>query len=169
MEALLSAAARALAAGDALLALKHVALRDDPPGLALRGIAMAQLGELVRARDLLRRAAQSFGPRHTLARARCIVAESEVALALRDFSAAPRTLAAAAAHPASVMDMSFADQALSVEYLVKNRATLEKKVYPVPEDIDKRVAKLKLESMGVKIDRLTPEQEEYLASWSEGT
>jgi adenosylhomocysteinase len=78
-------------------------------------------------------------------------------------------LAAAEGHPASVMDMSFANQALSCEYLVKNYKTLEKKVYPVPDDLDKRVARLKLESMGVKIDRLTPEQEEYLASWSEGT
>ncbi|MGH9602459.1 MAG: adenosylhomocysteinase [Terriglobales bacterium] len=78
-------------------------------------------------------------------------------------------LAAAEGHPASVMDMSFANQALSVEYLVKNRDKMEKKVYPVPGELDKRVARLKLESMGVKIDRLTPEQEEYLASWSEGT
>lgn len=78
-------------------------------------------------------------------------------------------LAAAEGHPASVMDMSFANQALSVEHLVKNYRNLEKKVFPVPVDIDKKVAKLKLESMGVKIDRLTPEQEEYLASWSEGT
>ncbi len=78
-------------------------------------------------------------------------------------------LAAAEGHPASVMDMSFANQALSCEYLIKNYKSLEKKVYPVPEDLDKRVARLKLESMGVKIDRLTPEQEEYLASWSEGT
>ena len=78
-------------------------------------------------------------------------------------------LAAAEGHPASVMDMSFADQALSLEYLVKNHASLEKQVYKVPEELDKRVAKLKLESMGIKIDRLTSEQEEYLASWSEGT
>jgi adenosylhomocysteinase len=78
-------------------------------------------------------------------------------------------LAAAEGHPASVMDMSFANQALSAEFLVKNYKSLEKKVYAVPEDLDKRVAKLKLESMGIKIDRLTPEQEEYLASWSEGT
>src|SRR6266851_2325235 len=78
-------------------------------------------------------------------------------------------LAAAEGHPASVMDMSFADQALSVEYMVKNHASLEKKVYTVPVDLDKRVAKLKLESLGIKIDRLTSEQEEYLASWSEGT
>jgi adenosylhomocysteinase len=67
------------------------------------------------------------------------------------------------------MDMSFADQALSVDYMVKNSKTLEKKVYRVPEDLDKRVAKLKLESIGIKIDRLTSEQEEYLAGWSEGT
>jgi adenosylhomocysteinase len=78
-------------------------------------------------------------------------------------------LAAAEGHPPSVMDMSFADQALSVDYLVKNHKTLPKEVFPVPQDLDKRVAKLKLESMGVKIDRLTAEQEEYLASWSEGT
>ena len=78
-------------------------------------------------------------------------------------------LAAAEGHPASVMDMSFADQALSVEYLVKNHNAMQKMVYTVPAELDQRVAKLKLESMGIKIDRLTPEQEEYLASWSEGT
>jgi len=78
-------------------------------------------------------------------------------------------LAAAEGHPASVMDMSFADQAFSLEYMVKNHASLEKKVYTVPPELDKRVAKLKLESLGIKIDRLTPEQEEYLAGWSEGT
>jgi adenosylhomocysteinase len=78
-------------------------------------------------------------------------------------------LAAAEGHPASVMDMSFANQALSCEYLVKNYKTLEHKVFPVPDDLDKKVARLKLESMGVKIDKLTAEQEEYLASWSEGT
>ncbi|MGC8550443.1 MAG: adenosylhomocysteinase [Acidobacteriaceae bacterium] len=78
-------------------------------------------------------------------------------------------LAAAEGHPASVMDMSFANQALSAEFLVKNHASLEKKVYSVPQELDKRVARLKLETMGIGIDRLTPEQEEYLASWSEGT
>jgi len=67
------------------------------------------------------------------------------------------------------MDMSFANQALSAEYMVKSHKDLEKKVYSVPEDLDKQVAKLKLEAMGVKIDRLTADQEEYLASWSEGT
>ncbi len=78
-------------------------------------------------------------------------------------------LAAAEGHPASVMDMSFANQALASEYMVKNHSKLEKKVYSVPEDLDKQVAKMKLESMGVKIDRLTPEQEAYLAGWQEGT
>jgi adenosylhomocysteinase len=78
-------------------------------------------------------------------------------------------LAAAEGHPAAVMDMSFANQALSVEYLTKNYNQLQRVVYAVPEELDKRVARMKLESMGIKIDRLTPEQEEYLASWSEGT
>jgi adenosylhomocysteinase len=78
-------------------------------------------------------------------------------------------LAAAEGHPASVMDMSFANQALSAEYLAKNHKSLENKVFGVPVELDKRVARLKLEAMGIKIDRLTPEQEEYLASWSEGT
>jgi adenosylhomocysteinase len=78
-------------------------------------------------------------------------------------------LAAAEGHPPSVMDMSFADQALSVDHMVKNHSTLQKTVYTVPVELDKRVAKLKLESMGIKIDRLTPEQEEYLSGWSEGT
>jgi adenosylhomocysteinase len=78
-------------------------------------------------------------------------------------------LAAAEGHPAVVMDMSFANQALSVEYLLKNAATLEPQVYSVPEPIDRQIAKLKLESMNVNIDKLTPEQEHYLASWNEGT
>ena len=78
-------------------------------------------------------------------------------------------LAAAEGHPASVMDMSFANQALAVEHLVKHHPELEKRVYGVPEEIDRRVARLKLECMGVKIDRLTPEQEQYLGSWAEGT
>ncbi|MBL8319090.1 MAG: helix-turn-helix domain-containing protein [Burkholderiaceae bacterium] len=97
MDSLIAASARALAAGDALEALKRIALRDDPPALALRGIAMAQLGELARARELLRHAARGFGAHEDLARARCVVAEAEVALAMRDFAGSPRTLAAAAA------------------------------------------------------------------------
>jgi len=95
MDSLIAASARALAAGDALGALKRVALRDDPPALALRGIAMAQLGEHPRARELLRRAARGFGVHEELARARCIVAEAEVALAVRDIDSSPRALAAA--------------------------------------------------------------------------
>ena len=78
-------------------------------------------------------------------------------------------LAAAEGHPASVMDMSFANQALCLEYIVKNRGKLENKVYPVPEDIDMQVAGLKLQAMGLSIDRLTPEQEKYLNSWEQGT
>ncbi len=78
-------------------------------------------------------------------------------------------LAAAEGHPASVMDMSFANQALCLEYIVKNRSRLELKVYPVPEEIDKQVARLKLNSMGMDIDSLTPEQKDYLTSWQEGT
>ncbi len=97
MDSLIAASARALAAGDALGALKRVALRDDPPALALRGIAMAQLGELSRARELLRRAGRGFGAHEELARARCVVAEAEVALATRDIGDSPRALAQAAA------------------------------------------------------------------------
>ncbi|KQV78576.1 DNA-binding protein [Massilia sp. Root351] len=97
MDSLIAASARALAAGDALGALKRVALRGDPPALALRGIAMAQLGEHARARELLRLAARGFGAHEELSRARCVVAEAEVALAMRDFSAAPRALSAAIA------------------------------------------------------------------------
>lgn len=96
MDSLISAAARALAAGDALAALQRVALRDDPPALALRGIAMAQLGEHPRARELLRRAARGFGAHEPVARARCVVAEAEVALALRDLGGPAQALMAAA-------------------------------------------------------------------------
>ena len=78
-------------------------------------------------------------------------------------------LAAAEGHPSSVMDMSFANQALSAEYMAREHAKMEKRVYPVPEDIDKEIARLKLQSMGVEIDTLTPEQEKYLSSWEMGT
>src|SRR6202008_3796167 len=86
MDSLITAAARALAAGDPLGALNRVALREDAAALALRGIAMAQLGDLDRAKALLRRAARAFGPKEAVARARCVVAEAEVALASRDLS-----------------------------------------------------------------------------------
>jgi len=78
-------------------------------------------------------------------------------------------LSAAEGHPASVMDMSFANQALSAKYIFENSSSLSKKVYPVPEDIDRKIAELKLRSMGIKIDKLTHEQEEYLSSWEMGT
>src|SRR4051812_25531688 len=84
MDSLITAAARALAMGDPLGALKRVALREDAPALALRGIAMAQLGDLVRARALVRRAARAFGPNEAVARARCVVAEVEIALVSGD-------------------------------------------------------------------------------------
>ncbi len=78
-------------------------------------------------------------------------------------------LSAAEGHPAAVMDMSFANQALAVEYLIKSASSLEKKVHGVPEEIDREIARMKLESMGFRTDKLTPEQEKYLHSWSEGT
>ncbi|HWC04283.1 MAG TPA: helix-turn-helix domain-containing protein, partial [Methylomirabilota bacterium] len=95
MDSLITAAARALATGDPLGALKRVALRDDAPALALRGIAMAQLGDLVRAKALLRRAARAFGPNEAVARARCVVAEAEIALVSRDLGWPAKTLHAA--------------------------------------------------------------------------
>ncbi len=97
MDALITAAAKALAAGDPFGALNRVALRDDAPALALRGIAMAQLGDFDRSKMLLRRAARSFSPRETVARARCVVAEAEVAFASRDLGWPPKALDAARA------------------------------------------------------------------------
>jgi hypothetical protein len=97
MDSLITAAARALASGDPLGALKRVALRDDAPALALRGIAMAQLGDLGRAKTLLRSAARAFGPKEALARARCVVAEAEIALVSRDLGQSPKVLESASA------------------------------------------------------------------------
>jgi hypothetical protein len=97
MDSLITAAGRALAAGDPLGALNRVALRNDAPALALRGIAMAQLGDLVRAKTLLRRAARAFGPKEAVARARCVVAEAEIALVSRDLGWPANMLAAARA------------------------------------------------------------------------
>jgi tetratricopeptide (TPR) repeat protein len=97
MDALINAAAHALATGDPLGALNRVALRDDAPALALRGIAMAQLGDLVRARTLLRKAARAFGPKEAVARARCVVAEAEIALVSRDLGWPEKALDAARA------------------------------------------------------------------------
>jgi hypothetical protein len=97
MDSLITAAARALAKGDPIEALKCVALRDDAPALALRGIAMAQLGDLARAKALVRRAARAFGPREAVARAKCVVAEAEIALVSRDLSWPAKTLDSARA------------------------------------------------------------------------
>src|SRR5687767_3258382 len=97
MDSLITAAARALATGDLLGVLKRVGLRDDPPALALRGIAMAQLGDFERAKVLLRRAARAFGSREAVARARCVVAEAEIALVSRDLGWPAGTLDAARA------------------------------------------------------------------------
>lgn len=97
MDSMIAAAARLLASGDVLGALKRVALRDDPPALALRGIVMAQLGDLARAKELLKAAARAFGPKEPVARARCIAAEAEIALVSRDLGWPPKALAAARA------------------------------------------------------------------------
>ena len=107
-----------------------------------------------------KRRLRTFVDEYTLADGRCVYLLGEGRLV---------NLAAAEGHPASVMDMSFANQALCLEYLAKNRGKLEPRVYPVPEEIDKQVARLKLEAMDVVIDKLTPEQKKYLTSWEEGT
>jgi hypothetical protein len=95
MDSLITAAAHSLAVGDPLLALKRIALRDDPPALALRGVAMAQLGDFIRAKDLLKRAARAFGHKDAVARARCVVAEAEIALVSRDLTWPAKGLEAA--------------------------------------------------------------------------
>ena len=115
MDSLITAAAHALAAGDPLGALNRVALRDDAPALALRGIAMAQLGDLVRAKALLRSAARGFGPREAVARARCVVAEAEIALASRDLGWPLRTLDVARATLEAHGDRVNAAQARYIE------------------------------------------------------
>lgn len=115
MDSLINAAARALHAGDPLGALNRVALRTDPPSLALRGIAMAQLGDLVRAKTLLRQAARAFGPKEAVARARCVVAEAEIALVARDLGWPVQRLAAARATLASHGDHANAAHAGHIE------------------------------------------------------
>jgi hypothetical protein len=115
MDSLITAAARALASGDALGALNRIALRNDPSALALRGIAMAQLGDLVRARLLLKNAARAFGPREAVARARCVVAEAEIALISRDLGWSVKALAAARATLAQHGDRSNAAHARTLE------------------------------------------------------
>jgi hypothetical protein len=140
MDALIGAAARALAAGDPLAALKRVALRDDPPALALRGIAMAQLGDLPRARALLRAAARGFGPREATARARCRLAEAEIALVSRDLVGPSRTLAAAGATLAARGDRANAAHA---GYLEARRLLLIGRL----DDADRTLAGLDAEAL----------------------
>lgn len=115
MDSLINAAARALAAGDALGALKRVALRDDAPALALRGIAMAQLGDLTRAKVLLREAIRAFGPKEAVARARCTVAELEIALVSRELGWPPRALEQAGTVLAAHGDWLNASHARNIE------------------------------------------------------
>ena len=115
MDSLITAAARALAMGDPLGALNRVALRDDAPALALRGVAMAQLGDLDRAKTLVRRAARAFGPREAVARARCVVAEAEIALAARDLAWPTKALTAASATLAAHGDWANAAHARYLE------------------------------------------------------
>jgi adenosylhomocysteinase len=114
------------------------------------------LGETARSRKVIRDFVEEF----QLANDRRIFVLGEGRLI---------NLASAEGHPSSVMDMSFANQALAVEFLVKQHRTLERKVYPVPREIDQEIARMKLRSMGVKIDELTEEQKNYLASWEKGT
>jgi hypothetical protein len=121
MDSMIDAAARALAAGDPFAALNRVALRDDAPALALRGIAMAQLGDLERARVLLRRAAKAFGPRDAVARARCVVAEVEIALVTRDLSwpvKALETAQAALAHHGDTVNAAHAQHLAARRFLL---------------------------------------------------
>ena len=118
--------------------------------------------ELGALRDLAvdTREARAFVDEYTMADGRRIYLIGEGRLV---------NLAAAEGHPALVMDMSFANQALSAEWVIQNAATLERKVYDVPREIDDEIARLKLETMGISIDQLTEEQARYLASWDEGT
>jgi hypothetical protein len=127
MDSLITAAARALAAGDPLGALKRVALREDAPALALRGIAMAQLGDFARAKALLRRAARAFGPHETMARARCALAEAEIALVSRDLG-----------EPAKALDTAHATLAAHARYLQARRLLLIGRL----DDADRTLADL---------------------------
>jgi hypothetical protein len=137
MDSLITAAARALAKGDPLDALNRVALRDDAPALALRGIAMAQLGDLTRAKALVRRAARAFGPREAVARARCVVIEAEIALASRDLAWSAKALTAAAGVLEAHGDRANAAHA---RYLEARRALLIGQL----DDAERRLAAIDL-------------------------
>src|SRR5262249_42748265 len=121
MDSLITAAARALAAGDPLGALKRIALREDPPALALRGIAMAQLGDFAKAKALMKRAARAFGPKEAIARARCVVAQAEIAFASRELGWPVKSLDAARATLEKHGDR---DNAAHARYLAIRRLVL---------------------------------------------
>ncbi len=152
---------------------ENVALQDRPPSSAHFAkmkdgaivcnsghfnveLDLPGLEKLTRKRRMVRPSVEEF----TLRNGKRVVVLGEARLV---------SLALAEGHPSSVMDMSFANQALSADYLVKHHKKLEKKVYPVPVEIDKEIARLKLAGMGVRIDKLTKEQQKYLASWEMGT
>lgn len=150
------------ATGDkSVIARQHVELMKDGAILCNTGHFNVEI-EISALRDLASdtRYAREFVEEFTMADGRRIYLIADGRLV---------NLAAAEGHPAIVMDMSFANQALSAEYVVQNAASLEKKVYVVPKDIDDEIARLKLATMGVEIDQLTEEQAKYLASWDEGT
>jgi adenosylhomocysteinase len=150
------------ATGDkSVVAKSHMELMKDGALLANTGHFNVEI-ELPALRALATetRQAREFVEEFTLADGRRIYLIADGRLV---------NLAAAEGHPAQVMDMSFANQALSAEYVVQNAASLEKKVYVVPEEIDNEIARLKLATMGITIDQLTEEQAKYLASWDEGT
>ncbi len=139
----------------------HFKLMKDGAILANSGHFNAEINiPALESMAKTKRTVRTFVEEYKLADGRCLYLLGEGRLI---------NLAAAEGHPASVMDMSFANQALCAEYMVKNRGKLEIKVHPVPEEIDKEVARLKLKAMGVGIDTLTAEQQKYLASWEEGT
>ena len=144
-----------------VLAKEHFALMKGGAIVCNSGhfnveIALDELAEMATSRRMVR----DFVEEYTLKNGRKINILADGRLI---------NLAAAEGHPSCVMDMSFANQSLSAEYLAKHYKELQKAVYPVPSDIDRNIATLKLEAIGSKIDKLTPEQEKYLASWQEGT
>lgn len=169
MESLIAAAGRALARGDALGALQRVGLRDDAPALALRGIAMAQLGEHGRARELLRRAARRFGAHDVLARARCVVADAEVALAMRELGTMPRGLAHATATLDALRDPVNAAQArlvalrhaLLVGRLAQAAAALETLDLPRLPPLQRAIGALAAAELAVRTLRTAAAREAF--------
>ena len=148
MDSLITAAARALAAGDPLGALKRIALREDPPALALRGIAMAQLGDFVRAKALLRSAARAFGPKEAVARARCVVAEAEIALASRELGWPAKALEAARATLEAHGDLANAAYA---RYLAARRLLLIGRI----DEAERTLAELDSRALASRVEDRT--------------